>query len=149
MPDQARSAGRGARDDASKQQNNFEGTHKCGRASHRGTLSDAAGRGPAIHIGTDSGQPPYFGHNLTLAVKFVPRRLFFLLDRARPVFFFLHKRRKKKMGGASAQPSSWLKSSPPARAGKNSSARRAVISIPLREPDHTPPCERGCTSESA
>ena len=118
---QARSAGREDGGLASKMQNRLVGSYNCGGAPKGGTLSGAAGRGLAIHLGTGSGQPPYFGRNLT-HVKFSPRRLFFLLDRVRPVFFFLHKRRKKKMGSALHQPSSWLNPTPPARAGITSPA---------------------------
>ena len=57
----ARSAGRDAGGLASNLQNSLDGTYYCGRAPKGGTLSDAAGRRPAIHIGTGSGQPPYFG----------------------------------------------------------------------------------------
>ena len=55
---QARSAERDARGLASKKQNTLDGTCCCGRAPLQGTLSDAAGRRPAIHTGTGSGQPP-------------------------------------------------------------------------------------------
>ena len=60
-PSQARSAGSCVRGLASNLQNNLVGSHNCGRAPKGGTLSDAAGRGLAIHIGTDSDQPPYLG----------------------------------------------------------------------------------------
>ena len=113
-PSQARSAGSGARGLASNLQNNLGSSHNCGRAPKGGTLSDAAGRGLAIHIGTGSGQPPYFGRNLPAWANSRPTS-FSLLDRARPVFSF-SPARKRENGGCIAQPSSWLKSSPPARA---------------------------------
>ena len=124
VPGQARSAGRGARDDASKQQNTLGGTCRCGRAPPQGTLSDAAGRGLAIHLGTGSGQPPYFGHNLTLAVKFVPGVLFSLWTVHGPFLFSLARQRKEKWGVHLHQPSSWLNPAPAAPAARNHSALR-------------------------
>ena len=102
VPGQARSAGRDAGDDASKMQNNLGGTRKCGRAPPQGTLSDAAGRRPAIHIGTGSGQPPYFGRNLPhrqiLALAFS-----FLFGPCTARFSFLWQDREKRNGGCSPQ----------------------------------------------
>ena len=85
--------------------NTLGGTSKCGGAPPQGTLSAAPGRGPAIHIGTGPGRPPYLG-------EFDPWGQM----RARRLSF-LWQDREKRNGGCKAQPSSWLKSPPPARAG--------------------------------
>ncbi len=99
VPGQARSAGRGARDDASKMQNNLGGTRRCGRAPHRGTLSDAAGRR----------LPGSYGHRFrpapVLWAQFDPRgqirarRLSFLFGPCTARFSFLWQDREKRNGG--------------------------------------------------
>ena len=111
-------------------QNSLVGRYNCGRAVLGGTGPDAAGRGPAIHIGTGSGQPPYFGRNLPAWANSRPSG-FSLLDRARPVFSF-RRNRKEKMGGAMNQPSSWLKSPPPVRGSKSLPRAGGALTPPHR-----------------
>ena len=120
-PSQARSAGRGARDLASKKQNTLGGSPDCGGAPTGGTESDAAGRRPAIHGSTDSGQPPYLGE-FDPCGQIPPQRLFsFGPCTAR---FLFSAQPKRENGGCIAQPSSWLKSPPPVRASTPYPSRR-------------------------
>ena len=110
---QARSAGREARGLPSKMQNTLGGSPNCGGAVLGGTGSDAAGRGPAIHIGTGSGQPPYLGE-FDPCGQIRPQRLFsFGPCTAR---FLFSAQPKRENGGCIAQPSPWLNSPPPVRA---------------------------------
>ena len=122
-PSQARSAGSGARGLASNLQNNLDGSHNCGRAPKDGTLSDAAGlRLPNFRAPSE--KTPAFGRNLTLAVKFRPGVSFFFWTVHGPFSFFSTSGEKRKWGVQMHQPSSWLKSTPPARARKSPPASR-------------------------
>ena len=98
-----------------KMQNNLGGTCKCGGAPKGGTGSDAHSRRSAIHIGTDSGQSPYFGREFDIRQILAPASLFsFGPCTAR--FLFSPQEEKRENGGCIAQPSPWLNASPPARA---------------------------------
>ncbi len=146
VPGQARSAGREARDDASKQQNNLVGTRRCGRAPPQGTLSDAAGRRLAIYGSTGSGQPPYFGRNLPhrqiLALAFS-----FLFGPCTARFSFLWQDREKRNGGCSPK----ARRAPAGLSSRPRGPDSAGIQFPRPGPEsgNPPPCTTRSQSSTA